>query len=79
MMNEEMNQMTQEELIALAKKQDPRNLEPCIVMEERLPLDAPPAHVRTKRACELFDIRPGETLYDTLKRMADEEGVGHAD
>ena len=77
MTDEEMYQMTQEELIALAKQQGSKERMPCIIRDAHLPLDAPPAHVRTMRAKDLSDIRPGETFRDALERKAVEVSAGH--
>ena len=73
MTNEEMNQMSQEELIALAKKQDPKDRVPCIIRDDLpFPSDVLPAQMRvhTKRARDLFGLRPGETLHEALGREA---------
>ena len=71
MMDEEMNQMTQEELIALAKQQDPKDRVPCIIRDDLpFPSDVLPEQMRvhTKRARDLFGLRPGETWEEHFAR-----------
>ena len=72
MTDEEMNQMSQEELIALAKKQPPHEKVWFVTEEDEangawknLP---PPTHVRTKSATEIFDMKPGETWEEYFVR-----------
>lgn len=69
---EELQQMSQEELIALAKQQ-PLPQEPCFISEEDEASGAwqnlpPPTHVRTKSATEIFGMKPGETWEEYFAR-----------
>lgn len=70
---EELQQMSQEELIALAKQQPPHEVPWFVTDEDEASSGAwqnlpPPTHVRTKSATEIFGMKPGETWEEYFAR-----------